>query len=129
MKPLLLASCLLLTATAARAQSVPPVAAATFPYRYCALVVKDRLFSLPDRLQLDYGQAAPGAVADPEMAEMATHIKASRDVIDVLNYLARHGWELLNVTTLQTDGHKSSLDAYTSYVDSETRYLLRRRIL
>lgn len=61
------------------------------------------------------------------MAEMAKSIQASRSIIDVLNYLSRHGWELFNVTTVQTDGHKSSLDASNSYIDSETRYLLRRR--
>ncbi|MVN76068.1 hypothetical protein GO988_07000 [Hymenobacter sp. HMF4947] len=125
MKYLPLILCLL-CAVDAKAQASPS-ALVTTPYRYCALVVDDRLFSVPDRVQLDYGQSAPGAVADPEMAEMAKSIRASHSIIDVLNYLGRHGWELFNVTTVQTQGRRSSLDNATSYVDSETRYLLRRR--
>ena len=124
MNYLLLTICLL-CAVGANAQaslSVP----VTSPYRYCAVVVDDRFFFSPDRVQLDYGQAAPGAVVDPEMTEMAKNIRASRSIIDVLNYLGRHGWELFNVTTVQTQGRRSSLDN-TSYLDSETRYLLRRR--
>ena len=125
MKHLLLALLLLLLTPVARAQTAPTPARPVV-YRYCALVVAEGRFSFPDGLQLDYGQAAPGAVADPEMAEMAKNIGGSRSVIDVLNYLSRHGWELLNVNTVQTRGRKSSLDAYTSYIDSETRYLLRQ---
>ncbi|MVN78103.1 hypothetical protein GO988_17375 [Hymenobacter sp. HMF4947] len=125
MKYLLLILCLL-CAVGANAQASPS-ARVTPPYHYCALVVDDRRFSSPDRLQLDYGQSAPGAIADLEMTEMAQNIRASHSVIDVLNYLARHGWELFNVTTVQTQGRRSSLDNTTSYVDSETRYLLRRR--
>jgi hypothetical protein len=45
----------------------------------------------------------------------------------VLNYLSRHNWELVNVTTVQTQTRRSSLDAETNFVESETRYLLRRR--
>lgn len=110
----------------AHAQSPSPPLAIS-PYRYCALVVADRVFASPDQLRLDYGQAAPNAVADPEMAEMAQNIRASTSVIDVLNYLSRHNWELVNVTTVQTQTRRSSLDAATNYVESETRYLLRRR--
>ena len=127
MKYLVLVICLL-GAVHGHAQSTgAAVIPAAAPYRYCALLVQDRLFSSPDRLQLDYGQAAPGAVADPEMAEMAKNIQASRSVIDVLNYLARHQWELFNVTTVQNQANRSGLDNTTSYVFSETRYLLRRR--
>ncbi|RZK28272.1 MAG: hypothetical protein EOO63_11645 [Hymenobacter sp.] len=125
MKRLLLAL-FLLWAGAVRAQNASPALAAS-PYRYCALVVGDRLFLSPDRLQLDYGQGAPGAVADPELADMAKNIRASASVIDALNYLSRHNWEFVNVTTVQTQLRKSSLDDATSYVESETRYLLRRR--
>jgi hypothetical protein len=124
MKHLLL-TILLLWAVNANAQ-IAPSPQVTSSYRYCALVVNDRLLSFPDRVQLDYGQSAPGAVADPEMAEMAKNIRVSHSIIDVLNYLGRHGWELFNVTTVQTQGSRSSLDNTTSYIDSETRYLLRR---
>lgn len=127
MKHLLLAYCLLL-APSIYAQSA---ATATVPvsvaYRYCALVVVDSRFSSPEKLYLDYGQGAPGAVADPEMAEMAKNIQQSTHVIDVLNYLGRHGWEWLSTTTVQTRQNKSSLDGYITYIENETRYFFRRR--
>jgi hypothetical protein len=126
MKHLLLAFFMLCVASAHAQHTTTPVLT-TSAYRYCALVVADRLFASPDRLQLDYGQSAPGAVADQEMAEMAKNIRASASVIDVLNYLSRHNWELINVTTVQTQTQKSSIDLTTAYVESETRYLLRRR--
>lgn len=72
MKWFLLAAGLLGT-TATYAQTAPTTEAVA-TYRYCALIVSDRYFNAPDRPYLDYGQAAPGAVADPEMAEMAKNI-------------------------------------------------------
>ncbi|MGI4871681.1 MAG: hypothetical protein ACRYFX_10935 [Janthinobacterium lividum] len=125
MKYLLLAA-LLRCAAVAQAQASPAVPALA-PYRYCSLVVDDRRFSFPGDLQLDYGQAAPGAVADPEMAEMASNISKSHSIIDVLNYLSRHGWELLNVNTVQAKASTSSLNSSSTYIESETHYLLRRR--
>ena len=126
MKNLLLGLALLGPA-AGRAQTPAPAPALVVaPYRYCALVVDERYFGAPERLQLDYGQAAPGAVADPEMAEMAVNIRTSRSVIDVLNYLSRHGWEVLAVTTFPS--RSSTSDSHITHVtDAETRYLLRRR--
>ncbi|AMR26764.1 hypothetical protein A0257_06330 [Hymenobacter psoromatis] len=125
---LFLFAALLLNAPVAWAQTAPaaPPTTAPAPYRYCALVVDDRYFSIPDRLALDYGQGAPGALPDPEMAEMATNIRGSRSVIDALNYLTRHGWELVQVTTVPSETTGSGTD-YRHYVSSETRYLLRRR--
>jgi hypothetical protein len=78
----------------------------------------DRLFSNPNRLVLDYGQSVPGAVAGAEMTEMAKNIRSSRNVIDVRDYLSRHGWELFTVTTVQTGEQRFSLDATTSYISS-----------
>lgn len=127
MNYLLLAYCLLL-APNVYAQSVPATTTqGSVPYRYCALVVTDSRFSSPEQLYLDYGQRAPGAVADPEMAEMAKNIQQSTHVIDILNYLGRHGWEWLTTTTVQTRQNKSSLDGYTTYLENETRYFFRRR--
>jgi hypothetical protein len=126
MKHLLLACCLLITTTS-YAQHIDPPAPVANPYRYCALVVSDGRLSSPERVYLDYGQAAPGTVADPEMAEMAKNIQQSTHVIDILNYLGRHGWEWLTTTTVQTRQNKSSLDSYTTYIENETRYFFRRR--
>ncbi len=119
----LLVACWLFVASVAHAQS----AAAPAPYRYCALVVAEDRFSSPERIYLDYGQSAPGAVADPEMADMAKNIQQSTHVIDILNYLSRHGWEWLSTTTVQTRQNKSSLDNYTTYIENETRYFFRCR--
>lgn len=123
----LLFGCWLLLPTVSRAQSAAPSTAVAAPYRYCALVVTDGHFSSPERIYLDYGQAAPGSVADPEMAEMAKNIQQSTHVIDILNYLGRHGWEWLNTTTVQTKQNKSGLDSYTTYIENETRYFFHRR--
>ena len=119
----------LLGASTARAQAPAPVLPAPVlagaPYRYCVLLVEDRYFESPSRLQLDYGQAAPGAAPDSEMAEIATKIGGSRFIIDGLNYLSQHGWELLNVTTVPCTSTNSN--SSRRVIDSETRYLLRRR--
>ena len=127
MKLFLLAS-LLLSAPAAWAQTAPATAkvAAAAPYRYCALVADGAYFSVPSRLALDYGQEVKGAPIEPEMAEMAKNINGSRSVIDALNYLSRHGWELLNVTNAPSN--ISGDGTYSNHsIDLETRYLLRRR--
>jgi len=130
MKLFLFAS-LLLGAPAAWAQTAPAMPSATasaavVPYRYCALVAYGPYFSLPNRLVLDYGQEVIGAPIEPEMAGMAKNISGSRSVIDALSYLSRHGWELLNVTNAQSNINGNS--TYSSHcIDSETRYLLRRR--
>ncbi len=115
-------------AWAQNAPALPPPASATgaAPYRYCALVAGGTYFLRPTPLALDYGQSAPGALAEPEMAEMAKNISSSRSVIDALNYLSRHGWELLNVTNVQSTIDGSGTSNYHN-IDSETRYLLRRR--
>jgi len=119
----------LLGVSTARAQAPAPVLPAPVlagaPDRYCVLLVEDRYFESPSRLQLDYGQAAPGAAQDPEMAEIATKIGGSRFIIDGLNYLSQHGWELLNVTTVPCTSTNSN--SSRRVIDSETRYLLRRR--
>jgi len=88
-------------------------------------VADDRYFSGRNRLSLDYGQGVKGAAPEPEMAEMAKNITGSTSVIDALNYLARHGWELLTVTNVPSDASGTT----TRYIDSETRYLHRRRLL
>lgn len=128
MKHLLLACCLVL-ALNAHAQDNPTAAApVSAPYRYCALVVSDdRYLNSASRPYLDYGQGAPGAVADPEMVEMAKNIRQSGNVIDILNYLGRHGWEWLSTTTVQSGGRKSSLNDREYYTENETRYFFRRR--
>jgi hypothetical protein len=107
----------------AHAQVAAPVATA-YPYRYAVLVVDDRYFSSRNRLSLDYGQNVKGAVVEPEMVDMAKNISGSSSVIDALNYLARHGWELLNVTNVPGDASGTT----SRYIDSETRYLHRRPI-
>lgn len=121
----LLLICSLLLAGLVHGQAVSTTVAT--PYRYCALVVDDRHFSSPGRVYLDYGQSAPNAVGDAEMAEMAKNIQQSKLVIDILNYLGRHGWEWLTTTTVQTRGHKSSINDLESDIDNETRYFFRRR--
>lgn len=114
----------LLASAGAQAQNAPPTGVAP-PYRYCALVVRETYFNHPDAVYLDYGQGAPNAAADPEMAEMAKNISQSNSVIDILNYLSRHRWELFTVTPVQT--RQLSQGSGGGYVDSETRYILRRR--
>lgn len=126
MKHLLVAGWLLVAA-ATRAQSPAPPAPVAAPYRYCALVVSDGYLAAPQRVYLDYGQSAPGAAADPEMAEMAKNIRQSTHIVDILNYLGRHGWEWLTTTTVQTRQNKSSIDSYPAYIENETRYFSRRR--
>lgn len=121
MKWLLLAFCLLGSASMQAQQT--PVPNGTAPYRYCALVVNDYRFSGPNQLYLDYGQGAPGAVADPEMAEMTQNTSKSQSIIDILNYLSRHQWELFTVTNVP-----GRISSGSNYVDSQTRYLLRRRL-
>jgi hypothetical protein len=123
MKALLFALLLPLLGAAQVPSSTQVPVAAPAPYRYCALVADDRYFSARNRLQLDYGQQVKGAPADPEMAEMAKNISGSTSVIDALNYLSRHGWELLTVTNVPSDASGST----SRYIDSETRYLHRRR--
>ncbi|WP_460583503.1 hypothetical protein [Hymenobacter arcticus] len=123
MKHLLLALLLSLPWLPAQAQEAVPTASA-FPYRYAVLVANDRYFSARNRLALDYGQAVKGAVAEPEMAEMAKNINGSTSVVDALNYLARHGWELLSTTNVPGDASGST----SQYISSETRYLHRRRL-
>jgi hypothetical protein len=118
MKWLLLALCLL-GSVSVQAQQAAANSEAT-PYRYCALIVVERYFSNPSRIYLDYGQDAPGAVADPEMAEMAQNISKSTFIIDVLNYLSRHQWEVFAVTNVPSS-------TTSTFIDSQTRYLLRRR--
>lgn len=126
MKRLLLAACLLGPA-AAHAQTTPTTEAAV-TYRYCALLVDDRFFTSPGRLYLDYGQGAPGAVDDPEMAEMAKNIRQSRAVIDVLNYLGRHKWELVSVMPVQTKERlPTGQYEHEVSIETETRYFFRRR--
>jgi hypothetical protein len=122
MKYLLFALLLFPIWVPAQAQNIVP-AATIAPYRYCALVVDDSHFSSRNRLTLDYGQTVKGAPAEPEMAEMAKNIDGSTSVIDALNYLSRHGWELLTVTNVpsQTTGTSGQ------YITSESRYLHRRR--
>ena len=119
--------CALLLSTmpgAARAQASAPVTQA-FPYRYAALVADDQYFSGRNRLSLDYGQGVRGATPEPDMAEMAKNISGSTSVIDALNYLARHGWELLSVTNVPSDASGTT----SRFISSETRYLHRRRLL
>ena len=123
MKQWLFTLLLSLTFGRSQAQSATPVTTA-FPYRYAVLVADDRYFSARNRLTLDYGQGVEGAIAEPEMAEMATNIRGSTSAIDALNYLARHGWELLSVTNVPSEGSSPA----TRYIDSETRYLHRRRV-
>ncbi|RZK87869.1 MAG: hypothetical protein EOO62_38525 [Hymenobacter sp.] len=109
------------------AQGVAPAAAlvsAATPYRYCALVVDDSRFVVSNRLLLDYGQRVKDAPAEPEMAEIAKNISGSTSVIDALNYLSRHGWELLSVTNVPYEISGTS----SQFLISETRYLLRRRV-
>jgi len=128
MKHLLLACCLVLALNAHAQLAAPATAPVSAPYRYCALVVQDdRHLNSTSRPYLDYGQGAPGTVADPEMVEMAKNIRQSSNVIDILNYLGRHGWEWLSTTTVQGGGRKSSLNDSEYYTENETRYFLRRR--
>jgi len=77
-------------------------------------------------LVLAYGQDVTGASIEPEMAEMAKNSSGSRSVINALNYLSRYGWELLNVTSAQLNINGNGASSSHS-IDSETRYLLRRR--
>lgn len=123
MKYLFLGVLLFAISLTAQAQNTTPTAAA-MPYRYAMLVADDRYFSANNSLSLDYGQGVKGAPADPEMAEMAKNIRGSTSVIDALNYLSRHGWELLNVTNVASD---ASGGTGTQYITSQTRYLHRRR--
>ena len=123
MKYLLFALLLLTAWVPAHAQTTAPPAA-TAPYRYCVLIADDRYFSARNRLGLDYGQGVKGALAEPEMAEMAKNINGSTSVVDALNDLSRHGWELLTVTNVPSDASGTS----TQYITSETRYLHRRRV-
>ncbi|TFZ67544.1 hypothetical protein E4631_06075 [Hymenobacter sp. UV11] len=127
MKYLLIACCLSL-APRVYAQSAPTTTApVSAPSRYCALVVADDRYFNSSRARLEYGQPAPGEVADPEMAEMAKTIHQSGSIIDICNYLGRHGWEWLSTTTVQTGGRKSSLNDMEYFVENETRYFFRRR--
>lgn len=123
MKYLLFAFLIFPAIGAAQAPSPTPLATVA-PYRYCALVVNDRHFSSNNSLELDYGQGVKGAPVEPEMSEMAKNISHSTSVIDALNYLSRHGWELLHVANVASD---ASGGTGTQYITSETRYLHRRR--
>lgn len=128
MKYLLLACCLLLAPNVYAQDTPTATVPVSVPYRYCALVVADdRYLNAASRLYLDYAQGAPGAVAEPEMVEMAKNIRQSSNVIDILNYLGRHGWEWLSTTTVQSGGHKSSINDREYYTENETRYFFRRR--
>ena len=119
MKYLLLAL-LLLPLVGAAQTAGPPPAAVVAPYRYCALVVDDLYFSANNRLALDYGQDVKGAPVEPEMTK---NIRRSSSVIDALNYLSRHGWELLDVTNVPSD----LSSPVSRHISSETHYLHRRR--
>lgn len=128
MKHLLLVCCLLLAPNVYAQSAATATTPVSVPYRYCALVVSDdRYLNSISRPYLDYGQGAPGAVADPEMVEMAKNIRQSSHVIDILNYLGRHGWEWLSTTTVPGGGRKSSINEREYYTENETRYFFRRR--
>lgn len=121
MKQLLFTLLLSITFCRIQAQSATPVTTA-FSYRYAMLVADDRHFSARNRLLLDYGQGVKGTIAEPEMVKMANNIRGSTSVIDALNYLAKHGWELLSVTNVPSEGSSATIRC----IDSETRYLHRR---
>lgn len=117
MKYLLLIN-LLLLAPVARAQTAP-APAGSVAYRYCALVVNDRLFGFPSNLRLYYGRLSAKDPADGPLETAEKQIRKTNDIIFALNYLSSLGWECFNVTTVPTTNNLGRIDA-------ETRYLFRQ---
>lgn len=117
MKHLLLAS-LLLLAPATHAQTAPaPTSSAG--YRYCSLVVDDRLFASPYNLRLYYGRLTGKAPADETLEAAEKQIRKANDIVFALNYLSSLGWECFSVNTVPTTNNNGRIDA-------ETRYLFRQ---
>lgn len=117
MKYLLLLAGLLL-ATIGRAQTAAAPASPVV-YRYCALVVDDRLFASPGNPRLHYGRFSAKAPTDETLEDAEKKIRKAGDITFALNYLSSLGWECFNVTTVATSNIRGNIDA-------ETRYLFRQ---
>lgn len=109
---------LLVLCPRARAQTAP-VPAGPVVYRYCTLVVDDRLFASPGNPRLYYGRLSAKAPADETLEAAEKQIRKANDILFALNYLSSLGWECFNVTTVSTTNTRGNIDA-------ETRYLFRQ---